>query len=83
MFITVSPTLLHTAVALVLAVFLPLIGIIVSRDAMASTRKWGLDDSLPRLTLLISIVLTVTGALIVVVGFTTSVVVPVLSALLR
>lgn len=83
MFITVSPTLLHTAAAFVLAVLFPPIGIIVSRDAIASTRRWGLDDSLPRLALLISIVLTVTGALIVVVGFTTSVVVPLLSAQLR
>ena len=66
-----------------LAVLFPPTGIIVSRDAVAASRNWGLDESIPRLALLISIVLTVTGALIVVVGFTTSVVVPLLSAQLR
>ena len=81
--IVVSPALVHSVIALVLAFVIPPLGIVVARDALDATRQWGMDESIPRLALLCSIFLTIACGLVLVIGFASAVVVPLLSGVLR
>jgi hypothetical protein len=79
--ITVSSSAANGLVAIALAFLLPPVGIFFARHARDSTRAWGGDDTMASFALWISVAFTVMGAIVVIVGFTTSVVVPLLSTL--
>lgn len=66
-------------VAIVLAIILPPLGIFFAKDALAAAKTAGTDDTIARFALWISVALTIMGGIVVIVGFITSVVIPVLS----
>lgn len=74
-----TATPMNALVAILLAVFLPPVGIFFAKDALESARLVGADETIVRYALWISIALTGMGLSIATVGFITSVVVPVLS----